>query len=48
MKKPTDVTVEMSHVEIRRYVNKIETVTSGGFSFLVYINMLHYLVVSRD
>jgi len=32
---PEDGPVGPKHVEIRRYVNKIETVTSVGFSFLM-------------
>jgi hypothetical protein len=30
-----DGPVGPKHVEIRRYMNKIETVTSVGFSFLI-------------
>jgi len=32
---PKDGPVGPKHVEIRRYMNKIETVTSVGFSFLM-------------
>jgi len=32
---PEDGPVGPKHVEIRRYMNKIETVTSVGFSFLM-------------
>ena len=33
MNSPEDGPVGPKHVEIRRYMNKIETVTSVGFSF---------------
>ena len=32
-----DCSVGPKHVEIRRYMNKIETVTSVGFSFLIFM-----------
>ena len=35
MNSPEDGPVGPKHVEIRRYMNKIETVTSVGFSFLI-------------
>ena len=35
MNSPEDGPVGPKHVEIRRYMNKIEIVTSVGFSFLV-------------
>jgi len=39
---PEDGPVGPKHVEIRRYTNKIETVTSVGFSFLM-LHSLFYL-----
>jgi len=33
---PEDGPVGPKHIEIRRYMNKIERVTSVGFSFLMY------------
>ena len=41
---PEDGPVGPKHVEIRRYMNKIETVTSVGFSFL----MLKRCTVQKD
>ena len=38
MNSPEDGPVGPKHVEIRRYMNKIETVTSVGFSFLIMNN----------
>ena len=35
MNSPEDGPVGPKHVEILRYMNKIETVTSVGFSFLI-------------
>ena len=35
MNSPEDGPVGPKHVEIRRYMSKIETVTSVGFSFLM-------------
>ena len=35
MNSPEDGPVGPKHVEIRRHMNKIETVTSVGFSFLM-------------
>jgi hypothetical protein len=40
---PEDGPVGPKHVEIRRYMNKIEIVTSVGFSFHTY--RLSYFVV---
>ena len=37
MNSPEDGPVGPKHVEIRRYMNKIETVTSVGFSFLIIL-----------
>jgi len=37
---PEDGPVGPKHVEIRRYMNKIERVTSVGFSFLILIKSL--------
>jgi len=37
---PEDGPVGPKHVEIRRYLNKTETVTSVGFSFLIGIEIL--------
>jgi len=42
---PEDGLVGPKHVEIRRYTNKIETVTSVGFSFLM---MLIDVAISGD
>ena len=39
MNSPEDGPVGPKHVEIRRYINKIETVTSVGFSFLMLEKM---------
>jgi len=36
---PEDGPVGPKHVEIRRYMNKIETVTSVGFSFLTFMKL---------
>jgi hypothetical protein len=38
---PEDGPVGPKHVEIRRYMNKIETVTSVGFSFHMQVTILH-------
>ena len=35
MSSPEDGPVGPKHAEIRRYMNKIETVTTVGFSFLI-------------
>ena len=39
MNSPEDGPVGPKHVEIRRYMNKIETVTSVGFSFLRIVSI---------
>ena len=39
---PEDGPVDPKHVEIRRYMNKIETVTSVGFQFLIKRNSFFY------
>jgi hypothetical protein len=38
---PEDGPVGPKHVEIRRYMNKIEIVTSVGF-FISYVEKMHY------
>ena len=38
---PEDGPVGPKHVEIRRYMNKIEKVTSVGFSFLMHFFVYH-------
>ena len=45
MNSPEDGPVGPKHVEIRRYMNKIETVTSVGFPFLMLINRKHFLKI---
>ena len=36
---PEDGPVGPKHVEIRQYINKIEIVTSVGFSFLIAVSV---------
>jgi hypothetical protein len=38
---PEDGPVGPKHVEIRRYTNKIEIVTSVGFLFLIFLCQLY-------
>jgi len=40
---PEDGPVGPKHVEIRRYMDKIETVTSVGFSFLMHYSNYNLL-----
>ena len=44
---PEDGPVGPKHVEIRRYMNKIETVTSDGFSFLILVIKVRVPVEQR-
>ena len=47
MNSPEDGPVGPKHVEIRRYMNKTETVTSVGFSFrmlIIYVSINNRLL----